>query len=231
MNNAANNTLKQIIVRHAPLSDKIVVVMADTRKNGQVDIYSEGTIKTVGYDYYQHTQPVSIEDAKRVAQEFARANGMDEESVILRQRFPKQVAKRAHNRRTNDAALTLVPSDNNGKQTLAKAAQTLHDSETRKADGKVKEATGQSTTANPEGATVKRTDAEKTRTKRAYNRVAGRNKKSEAAMKRYLAELQGVQAKQPELTEAPAPTASQEEIDEQTLKLAKALAKLMKDVL
>lgn len=210
--------MESIIVRHAPISDKIVVVLANSKRNGQVDIVTDGTLRTVGIDYYQATEPVNPLDAKRVAQEFARSKGIPEDEVILRQRFPKQVVQ--HNRRTNDANLTLVASDKNGeKQTLAKAAQNLHDSETK----------GKSTPDNPEGATVKPQDAAP-KQRRKYTKADPKavSKRSQAAMKQYLKEIGQVVDKQPEIMEPPSPTATSEQVDKSVMELAMALAKILK---
>lgn len=222
--------MQSIIVRHAPISDKIIVVMADTKKDGQVEIFTEGQRRTVGLDYYQATEPVSIEDAKRVAHEYAKANNMPVEEVMLRQRFPKtntQPKKNAggRQRKTNDANLRLVDNEKNGdKQSLAKAAQALHDKETkpqeqenkRRADDK------RSTPENPEGAVVQRT-------KRPYNKKGDKelSKRSAAAMKRYQQELAKTASQSPTMMEGVAHQLPQGEFEKEVADLTAEIVKIL----
>jgi hypothetical protein len=86
--------------------------------------------------------------------------------------------------------------------------------------------------ANPEGATVKRTDGEKQRAKRPYNKTSEkeRSAKSRAAYERYVKELEKTAAKSPTIMEPvkPGPGVSQETVDAETMKLAMALARILK---
>lgn len=219
--------MEQIIVRHAPISDKIIVVLANSKRNGQVDIVTEGVRKTVGIDYYQATEPVSPSDAKRVAQEFARATGIPEEEVMLRQRFPKTKEQVQHNRRTNDANLTLVPATNGEKQNFAKAVQGMqddHDAE-KKADKKQEDQPKEQKASadNPDGATVEKQ-------KRRYVRKDPKSvsKRQAAALRRYHQELEQSKI----AAEGVKPASEQNEVaamtsDEEKLAKALRLAKLL----
>jgi hypothetical protein len=132
-------------------------------------------------------------------------------------------------RKLNDANLVLVKKDEEKKdepETLQQLAQEMHDKETKKPEQK-----GVATANNPEGAKVVRSAEEKAKTKRAYNKKS--NKRSEAAMKRYLSELGQVAAESPTLMQpvVPGPGVSQAEVDEKMMEFALKLAKLLQGVM
>lgn len=220
-------TIKRVIARLHPVTMTPVVFMVDSKKDSQIDAFIDGQTKRVGIEVYQHSQKLTREDAIKVAKVFAEHENIPVEELLVRDRMPKTNKEPVqHNRRTNDAALTLVKTEE--KQTLARAAQELHDSAMKQSDSK-------STPDNPEGATVK--PQEKTvRTKRAYNKKSEKeiSKRSAAALRRYEQEIRQAAAKSPTMqasvqAAAEAPVDNSDKAQEEKLAKALRLAKAMLD--
>jgi hypothetical protein len=179
-----------------------------------------------------HTEHLNPDQALQVARAYAKHANIPEHDILVRQRFPKT---KALPRKLSDANLKLVKKDEDKKdqpETLQQLAQEMHDNETKKPEQKKEAAKeGTASAANPEGAKVVRSAEEKAKTKRTYNKKS--NKRSEAAMKRYLSELGQVAAESPTLLQpvAPGPGVTPEDVDEATLQFALKLAKLLKGVM
>lgn len=225
------NTMKSVIARLNAITQTPIVFIVDSKRDSQIDAFIEGQIKRVGIETYQHSQKLTREDAIKVARIFAEHENIPVENLVVRERLPKTKPMPVqHNRRTNDAALTLVKSEE--KQTLASAAQDLHDKETGKKPEKVE---AKSTASNPEGAIVK--PQEKTvRTKRAYNKKSEKeiSKRSAAALRRYEQEIRQAAAKSPTMqasvqAAAEAPVDNSDKAQEEKLAKALRLAKAMLD--
>jgi hypothetical protein len=236
--------MKQVIARIYPLTNTPVIFDVESKEsgNGRLKAFMDGKDVEVGYDFYMHTEHLNPEQALQVARAYAKHANIPEHDILVRQRFPKT---KALPRKLSDANLTLVKKDENKKdqpETLQQLAQDMHDSETKKKvdvavkpledlakDVKAKADVASAT--NPEGAKVVRSAEEKAKTKRAYNKKS--NKRSEAAMKRYLSELGQVAAESPTLMQpvVPGPGVSQADVDEATMQFALKLAKLLKGVM
>jgi nucleotide-binding universal stress UspA family protein len=215
--------MKQVIARIYPLTNTPVIFDVDSRAegNGRLKAFMNGKDVEVGYDFYMHTEHLPADQALQVAQAYAKHINLPEHDILVRQRFPKT---KPLPRKLNDANLVLVQKDEQKKgqpESLQQLAQEMHDKETKKPEQKA-------SADKPEGAVVKRSAEEK---KRAYNKKT--NKRSEAAMKRYLAELGQVAAESPTLLQpvVPGPGVTQAEIDDATMQLAIKLAKLLKNVM
>jgi hypothetical protein len=218
--------MKSVIARIYPLTNTPVIFDVDSKANGSglLKAFMNGKDVEVGYDFYMHTEHLPAEQALQVARAYAKHANIPEHDIFVRQRFPKT---KNLPRKLNDANLVLVKKDEEKKdepESLQQLAQELHDNETKKPE--------QNASADkPEGATVKRSAEEKAKTKRAYNKKS--NKRSEAAMKRYLQELGQVAAESPTLLQpvVPGPGVTQAEIDDATMQLAIKLAKLLQNVM
>jgi hypothetical protein len=220
--------MKQVIARIYPLTNTPVIFDVESKEsgNGRLKAYMDGKDVEVGYDFYMHTEHLNPEQALQVARAYAKHANIPEHDILVRQRFPKT---KALPRKLNDANLVLVKKDEEKKdepETLQQLAQEMHDKETKKPEQK-----GVATANNPEGAKVVRSAEEKAKTKRAYNKKS--NKRSEAAMKRYLSELGQVAAESPTLMQpvVPGPGVSQAEVDEKMMEFALKLAKLLQGVM
>jgi hypothetical protein len=205
--------MKQVIARVTPNNDKAVLFFPETKKDGQITCFLEGTERRVGVDFYQATHPLSKEDAFKIAQTYAEHAKIAPEEILVRQRLPKSLNSKA--RKTNDVVannLTLVKNEEKG-ETLQQMAQELHDSATKKEDKKA-------TAANPEGAVVH------PRQKRKYERKE--NKRSAAALRRYQDELAKTSAQSPTIMQPVAHNATPQEYDAAVMELATAIAKILK---
>lgn len=204
--------MKSVIVRIAPVSNVPVVFYPESRAGGQIKGVLNGVEQTFGIDYYQATSSIEKSQAKQIALAFAKKHNIPEEELAVRHRLPKSAPAA---RRLDDANLIVAPKADKGK-TLQQAAQELQEQHDKKQQEK------KASPANPEGAVVKASDGKK----RSY--VKRNNKKSEAAMKRYLTELGQVSAQSPTLMEAAKTDAPQEVVDKATMDLALALARILK---
>jgi hypothetical protein len=223
--------MKSVIARIYPLTNTPVIFDVDSKAqgNGLLKAFMNGKDVEVGYDFYMHTEHLPAEQALQVARAYAQHANIPEHDIFVRQRFPKT---KTLPRKLNDANLVLVKKDEEKKdepESLQQLAQEMHDNETKK--DVAKQPAQKASADKPEGATVKRSAEEKAKTKRAYNKKT--NKRSEAAMKRYLQELGQVSAESPTLLQpvVPGPGVTQEQIDEETMKLAVRLAKLLQNVM
>jgi hypothetical protein len=217
-------TMTAVIPRFAPISNKAVIFLPETKENGRIDMITEGQRITVGIDYYMATEPLSAEDAKKVALAFAQHEHINPDMLVIRQRLPKTMNKRPS--RLNDANLVLVqqeqPKQEAAPSSLAEFAQALQDEHNRRQGDKQE---GQKATAHqPEGAVVQ------TKTKRKYNKKTAeeRSRRSAAAMKRYQEELARVSSQSPTLMEPVATDAPKPVVDQAILDLAQALARILK---
>lgn len=227
--NTAASTITSIIPRYAPLSDKAMIFYPSTRADGQIQAYVDGKIVTVGIDVYMATERLTEADSKKVALEFAKHENIDPTSLIVRQRLPKtQKQPVQHNRRTNDAALTLV--QNNGeKQQLARAVQDMQDKHDADKKAEEKQPEQKASAANPEGATV--------RQKRKYVRKGDKeiSKRSAAALRRYESELRLASQKSETMqasmqaAAAETPVEDADKVEQEKLAKALRLAKAMLD--
>jgi len=238
--NTAANNLKQLIVRISPVSGAPVLFDASSKHNGQISCIVSGEEKIVGLDFYQAAVPMEEDAAKQVVQAYAERANIPLESVVVRHRLPKaNIAPPAPRkaRKLNDANLVLA-SDNTkpvkkdeqestqdyrSKSELEAAVQQMHDNATKKP---TPEPVQQASAENPEGATVKPQE----RQRRKYERTAKsvRTKRSAAALKRYHEELQAATKDSTTLMEPAAHNATREVVDQATLELAMALAKILK---
>lgn len=201
--------IKQVIARHAPMSDKVVVFMVDSKRDDSIEVFTEGQVKTVGMDYYRATYPISTTDAKKVAEEFARFSNIPADEVLIRARLPKVKTAVKHARRTNDANLTLVQKGDQQADELAVAAQALHDGETQKAPKEKAE------------------DAQP-KQKRSYRKQTDKqlSARSAAALRRYHQELESSSKETPAAPEVQAaPTMNEDSLKEQKLLTAMKLIK------
>jgi hypothetical protein len=208
--------MKQVIARITPNNDKAVLFFPETKKDGQITCFLEGTERRVGVDFYQATHALSKEDAFKIAQSYAQHANIPPEEILVRQRLPKSFSSKA--RKTNDveaANLTLVKSEEKG-ETLQQMAQELHDSETKGKTNTEQKASA----ANPEGAVVN------PRQKRKYERKD--NKRSAAALRRYQEELAKTAAQSPTVMQPVAHNATPQEYDAAVMELATAIAKILK---
>lgn len=224
--------MKSIIARLTPHDDKPVIFFPETKANGQIKCFLNGEEKMVGIDFYQATHHLDKEDAFKIAQAYAKHAHIASEELLVKQRLPKTVKPRA----TNDANLVMTPEQKKEEkgETLQQMAQELHDEGTKvKHDTKVEEAVKpleelakefkkeetkkpaakkapakKASPDNPEGATVKRSAEEKA--KRPYNKK--NTKRSEAAMKRYQAEIASVASQASETLMQPAPVGVPEDV-------------------
>jgi hypothetical protein len=224
--------MKQVIARIYPLTNTPVIFDVESKQtgNGRLKAFMNGESVEVGYDFYMHTEHLNPEQALQVARAYAKHENIPEHDILVRQRFPKT---KPLPRKLNDANLVLVQKDEEKKdepETLQQLAQEMHDTETKKPEQKARTANVASAT-NPEGAKVVRSAEEKAKTKRSYNKKT--NKRSEAAMKRYLSELGQVAAESSTLLQpaVPGPGVSQADVDEAELQFALKLVKLLKGVM
>jgi nitrate reductase alpha subunit len=222
--------MKQVIARIYPLTNTPVIFDVDSKAtgNGRLKAFMDGKDIEVGYDFYMHTEHLDPAQAMKLAQAYAKHANIPEHDVLVRQRFPKSVKTP---RKLNDANLVLVQKDEDKQdkpETLQQLAQDLHDQETKKPAQNEQKASAD----KPHGATIKRSAAEKEATtgKRKYEKKT--NKRSEAAMKRYLDELSKTAAESPTLMQpvVPGPGVTQEQVDEATMQLALKLAKLLQTI-
>lgn len=231
--------MKEVVIRVNPVNSLPIVFDRDSAAEGQIDSFINGQVKRVGIsDYYAHCEPMSADLARKVAKDYARHFNIPEDEVVIRERLKKTVKPHQQTRRkTDDANLVLVKSNKQpaGKQEASQDYRSLNEKQ-----GKVDnfantvqgmqdahdEEKGKATAKNPEGAVVKPAD-KVVRTKRKYERKE-RSAKSKAAYERYLKEL-SAQSPQVEVPERSNNSAtSEEEIDPQTLKIAIALARVLK---
>ncbi len=238
--------MQNVIVRISPITSKPVLFFPDTADNGRLQGFTEGQQVTLGVDYYDASAPLELEQARAIVKAYASAHNIDEHSLYVRTRRPKnhmasqpQEKKATRQRKTNDSNLVLVGgngtpgksanqesnqdyrSKNEREADLAKAAQNLHDTETAKQEEQ------KATADNPEGAKVVRSAEEKS--KRRYHVKS--KKKSEAAMRRYLAEIASIGAENQTPVEEvkAAPNVTQEQADDEMLQFALKLARILKE--
>jgi hypothetical protein len=241
--------LTPVIIRISPITQKPVVFFPETFAQGALDGYTEGKRVRLGLDYYNASAPLDVEQSRKIAQAYAKQAGIAEHDLIVKVRRPKtSPGKKA--RKTNDANLVLVDSnksekgqesnqDYRSKDELAAAAQAMQNEHNKKKSREKsvedavkplealakefkqeeKKTENTASAASPEGATVERA-------RRKYEKRS--NKRSEAAMKRYLSELGQVASESPTLLEPAKTNASKEQVDQATLDLAMALAKILK---
>jgi hypothetical protein len=224
-----SNIMKQVIARIYPLTNTPVIFDVESKQNGngRLKAFMNGESVEVGYDFYMHTEHLNPEQALQVARAYAKHENIPEHDILVRQRFPKT---KPLPRKLNDANLVLVQKDEEKKdepETLQQLAQEMHDKETNKPEQRKDVASA----TNPEGAKVVRSAGEKAKTKRAYTKKS--NKRSEAAMKRYLSELGQVAAESTTLLQpaVPGPGITPEQVSEAELQFALKLVKLLKGVM
>jgi hypothetical protein len=248
--------MKQVIARIYPLTNTPVIFDVDSRAsgNGRLKAFMNGEDIEVGYDFYMHTEHLDPEQALKIAKAYADHVKIPPHDILVRQRFPKSGKA---SRKLSDANLTLVKNDEKTEdkpETLQQLAQEMHDNATnQKTEEAVKpleqlakdygtkeeqkasaDKPQGASAANPEGATVKRSAQEKAATntpaKRKYEKKT--NKRSEAAMKRYMEELSKTAAQSETLLQpaVAGPGVTQAEIDDATMQLALKLAKLLKNL-
>jgi hypothetical protein len=210
-------TMTSVIARYAPISDKPVLFLADSRSrnDGLLEVYVDKQIKKVGYDFYMHTQPVDAASAKALAADFAKSQNMSVDDVLIRQRFPK-TNKAPH--RLNDADLQLVqqgqPKQEAKPTNLTELAQAIQDEHTRR------QGDNKATPEKPEGAVVEG------KAKRPYNKRQP-SARQLAALKRYQQEIAATAAKSPTIMEPAVGNVTPEQRAQAVKKLAEALAEIL----
>jgi hypothetical protein len=199
-----------------------MIVDVASRDNGRLRAVVGGREIEIGMDTYQASGAVDLASAEKIVHAYAKQNNIPDTDVMVRVRLPKTNVQPRKERKTNDVAannLTLVKSDNG--DALQQMAQNLHDSETNGENAQ------KASAANPEGATVKRTEGEKK--KRPYQkREKEKSARSLAALKRYQEELQKTAAESPTIMEPVAHNATPQEYDAAVMELATAIAKILK---
>lgn len=238
--------LKRYIVRTAPVTHNPMLVDADSLHNGRLKAILDNKEVEIDETFYDNSGAVDLPEAVKIVQAYAENHNMPNTSFLVRQRLPKNTKKQ----HTNDANLqpgdgkpyqrrATDKKDETGKedakqdeQTLAQAAQQLHDSKTGKEPAQQTEQKegGKATAENPQGATV-----HPIRTKRKYERKSKeQNKRSAAALKRYHEELQRSSQANDVHFEAAASAVAPEQKQEALTKLAAEIAEILlraKDVL
>jgi hypothetical protein len=250
--------MRQFVVRAAPVSGVPVLFDALSRHNGRLSCIMGNETKEVGLDFYMASTPVDPEYAHKIIQAYAKHVNMDETAFSLRQRLPMngpvRKSRALNNADTNSAAAANDSKKEGVKkgepdfsaQTLEARVQQFHDSQTRKGDEQKehpKQEEKKATAEGAHGAVVKRTDEGKKAAKQQAEK-AGRRKytkkpaqersaKSKAAYERYVRELSNQIEQHPELIKpaTPGEGVTQEQVDEETLKFAMKLAKLLKGVM
>jgi hypothetical protein len=263
--------LKQYVVRLAPITHLPIIVDANSLDAGRLKAVIADKPQEIGIDYFRASEPVDLEYAHKIVQEYAKRAKIGETEFSVRARLPKSFTKR----KANDSNLVLAKSDEKlaqakpgdapKEQSLEEKVKEFHESELRIArekkaakEGKKQEdvdaalkpleelaaehgkktaskseaipTTTGASSANPEGAVVKRDEVEKKRTKRAYTKSSEkeRSAKSKAAYDRYVKELAAAAVQSPTIMEPVAHTATPQQYDAAVLELASALAKILK---
>lgn len=230
--------MKAVIARLNPITNSAIVFLPETLKDSQLDAFVDGQVKRVGWQFYQHSQKLTRDDAVKVAKMFAEHEGIPLEEIHVRERMPKtnvveQVpAKRQ--RLTNDANLVLAHDSSKGaqessqdyrskqekEQSFTETVQALH-------DGKEPAEEKKATAEEPEGAVV-----QKPRQKRKYNKKNDKeiSARSRAALAQFHKEVAEATKNSETIMQ---PAVADPKLDEEFVKEQKLIAamKIAKEVL
>jgi hypothetical protein len=221
-----------------------MLVDAQSLNNGRLTaIMDDGKEQEIGVDFFRASEPVDVSIAHKIVQEYAKQHNLAPTEFLVRSRLPKTNIKA---RKLDDSAatnLTLVkseekpaennePVDGNNLTSMAQAMVDAHNKRKDDAKPEPKLAEQKASAEKPEGAVVKRTEAEK-KQKRSYQKNKERSARSRAAYERYVKEIGQQISESPTAMQAaqPGPGVTPEQVSEAELQFALKLVKLLKGVM